>query len=227
MNLESILHNILNFTGVFSPTLVIVLLIICSVGEFSLSIPYLLETIWLMSGYNLGTGALSPFHIILLWLTAQAGRQMGAMVLFSLSRLGSTPLLKLYERYFQASLTKRLAGNTAPMRFIRRIDYLSPFSIALGRLYWLRVPITLTLGVKRQPRVLSVGVVLSSLVWDGTYIILGLVGASATLKPLQMVMYSLAGLTILYAITFILRHIPRRGVRPEAGHNPDVTTLPK
>lgn len=211
MNLEAFLQQVLSFTGTFNPHLVLLLFVICSVGEFSLSVPYLLETIWLLTGYHLGTGALSPGQVLLLWLAAQAGRQTGAMALGYLSRFGSTPLMKLYNKYMEASVSRKISNNNSPpIRFIRKTNYFSPFSIAMGRLFWLRIPITLTLGVKRRHKVLSVGVLISSLVWDSTYIAVGLLGASATLKPLQMVLYSLLGLTVLYGITFAARHLPRR-----------------
>lgn len=210
MNLESILQQILNFTGTFNFNLIIFLFLICSIGEFSFSVPYLLETVWILSGYNLGTGTFSFYHLVLLWLVAQAGRQTGAAGLYHLSRLGSIPIMKLYQKYLEASVSKKLSNNnSAPVKFVRKINYLSPFSIALGRLIWMRIPLTLTLGIKRKPKVLSAGVFLSSLVWDSVYISIGVIGASATLKPIQMILYSLIGLTVLYTVTFAIRHLPK------------------
>ena len=212
MSLESILQYVLSFAGTFNPKLIIFLFLICSIGEFGLfSIPYLLETIWLLSGYNLGSGVLDPYHMILLWLVAQAGRQTGAILLYYLGQFGSLPLKKLYRRYFEASISNRLSGNNAmPIRFFGKINYLSPFSIALGRLFGLRIPLTLTLGAKKQFRALLLGVLLASLVWDGVYILLGLAGGHTTLKPTQMLLYSLIGLTILYLVTFTVRQLKRR-----------------
>jgi uncharacterized membrane protein YuzA (DUF378 family) len=54
------------------------------------------------------------------------------------------------------------------------------------------------------------------------YIFLGaVVGAHSTLKPPQMIMYSLIGLTILYMVSFAVRHLwklrtSRKRVREEA-----------
>jgi uncharacterized membrane protein YuzA (DUF378 family) len=40
------------------------------------------------------------------------------------------------------------------------------------------------------------------------YIFLGaVVGAHSALKPPQMIMYSLIGLTVLYAVSFAVRHL--------------------
>ena len=211
MNLEVIFQQVFNLAGTFNPTLVVFLFLICSIGEFGVSIPYLLETVWLVSGYNLGNGTLPFFELVLLWVVAQCGRQIGAAMLYHLGRFGSMPLMKLYHKYFQASLSEKLSGNSLmPFNFLRRVNSLSPFSVALGRLFWLRIPLTLTLGVKKQLRTLLLGVVLSSLVWDGIYISLGvIVGVNLRLEPFQMILYSLAGLTLLYAVNFAVGRLLR------------------
>jgi membrane-associated protein len=211
MNPEAIFQQVFNLAGTFNPALVVFLFLICSIGEFGVSIPYLLETVWLVSGYNLGNGTLPFFELVLLWVVAQCGRQIGATMLYHLGRFGSMPLMKLYHKYFQASLSEKLSGNSLmPFSFLRRVNYLSPFSVALGRLFWLRIPLTLTLGVKKQLRTLLLGVVLSSLVWDGIYISLGvIVGANVRLEPFQMILYSLAGLTLLYAVNFAVGRLLR------------------
>lgn len=212
MNLDSIIQEVLILAGTFNLKLVIFLFLVCSIGEFGLfSIPYLLETVWLLSGYNLITGALSPLHLVLLWCVAQAGRQTGAVVLYYLGRFGIVPLEKLYRRYFEASLSERLANNNSlPLRLFRRMNHLSSFSVALGRLLGLRIPLTLTLGAKRQFTPLLFGVMLSSLAWDGIYISLGIAGGQAVLEPAEMLLYSLVGLTLLYVITFGVRYLKRR-----------------
>ena len=209
MNLEVIFQQVFNLAGTFNPTLVVFLFLICLIGEFGVSVPYLLETVWLVSGYNFGNGMLPLLDLVLLWLVAQVGRQIGATMLYHLGQFSSTPLIRLYHKHFKASLSGKLSeNNSIPFSFLRRVNFLSPFSIALGRLFALRIPITLTLGVKKQLKVLLAGVVLSSLVWDGMYIFLGaVVGANVVLKPFQMILYSLIGLTILYAVSFAVRHL--------------------
>lgn len=215
MDLEAVLQQVLNFTGNFNPELLIFLYLICTLGEFGASVPYLLETVWLLSGYHVATGVISPPQMIALWLTAQAGRQTGAAMLYYVSRFGSTPLMKLYrkhfQKYFEAGVSEKLSSNTsAPVRFIRRIDYSSPLSIATGRLFWMRIPITLTMAVRRQHRKLALGIILQSLIWDGTYISLGgIVGASVEVKPLQMVLYSLIGLSVLYVVMFTIHRLKK------------------
>jgi membrane protein DedA with SNARE-associated domain len=209
MNLEVIFQQVFNLAGTFNPTLIVFLFLICSIGEFGASVPYLLETVWLLSGYNFAAGVLSFLDLVLLWLVAQVGRQIGGTMLYYLGRFGSMPLIKLYHKHFEASLSGKLSEkNAMPFNLFRRMNFLSPFSIALGRLFGLRIPLTLTLSVKKQLRTLLLGIVLSSLVWDGMYIFLGaVVGANVVLKPAQMILYSLIGLTILYAVSFAIRRL--------------------
>jgi membrane-associated protein len=209
MNLEAFFQQAFTLAGTFNTTLVIFLFIIFFIGEFGICIPYLLETIWLMSGYNFGTGVIPLTDLLLLWLVAQVGRQAGGFTLSYLGRFGSMPIIKFYNKHFEASVNEKLAENDSQaVGFFRRINFLSPFSVALGRLIWLRIPITLILGAKRQLKTLSLGILLASLVWDGLYIFLGaVVGARAAIKPPQMILYSLIGLTLLYALSFAVRHL--------------------
>ncbi len=210
MNLEGLLQQVLNVAGTFNLQLVIFLFLICCIGEFGLSIPYLLETVWLLSGYHLGSGVISPFDLSLLWLAAQAGRQSGAIMLFYFSRLGSAPLRRLYHRYFGAILSEKLSGNNAvPLRLLHRVSELTPFSVAMGRMFGLRIPLTLTLAVQKRLRTLLPGVLLQSLVWDAIYISLGIIGGHAELSPIEMLAYSLIGLTALYVVTLMARQLAR------------------
>ncbi len=207
MSLETILSKILDATGTFNPNIAIALFVICAIGEFGPSIPYLLETIWLMTGYQLTRGVLSPFELLLFWLVAQTGRQTGSVALYSVSRLGSPHLMKLYKKYLENRLSKR---QLIPSAVTSRLKNLSPFSVALGRLFGLRIPLALTLGAARKLKILSLGIVLSSLMWDAVYLFIGAtVGASAAVKPVSMLLYSLVGLTALYIITFAVRFLSR------------------
>ncbi len=216
MNLESFLQQAVTFAGTFNFRLVIILFAICFIGEFHIAVPYLLETIWLLAGYRAGAGG-SPLDPFLLWLAAQAGRQVGATALFYLARVSSAPLKRLFQKYFGDSLPAQMSGNNSmPVRLLRRMKYLSPLSIAMGRLLWMRIPLTLALGIEGRLVPLWIGVALSSLVWDGIYIAIGIFGGRVELKPTEMLLYSLAGLTVLYALTFIIRRTVRRIVRRRA-----------
>ena len=157
-----------------------------------------------------GAGVFSFPQVVILVVSSQLGRNLGAIALYYVSRLGSMPLMKLYRRYFESAVSKRASSNSLPVRFIRRINYLSPFSVALGRLFWLRIPLTMILAVQRKLKVLSLAVVISSLVFDSVYITIGLIGgATFKPKPVQMILYSLIGLTALYAVTFAVQRLSK------------------
>jgi len=205
-------RQILNFVGTFNLELVCLLFLLCACGEILLaSVPYLLETVWLMAGYNLAAGVLSPFHLLLLWLVALVGRESGVLLLFSASRLGSLPLTRMYEKYVEKRV-KKFAGNDNWLsRILKKLEsYISPFTIALGRLLGLGTPLTVFLGVKKQYKVLFLGVLLSSIVFDGIFLIAGTaVGANTMLKPPEMILFSLVGLTAFYLVVFSIRQVSK------------------
>jgi len=81
--------------------------------------------------------------------------------------------------------------------------------MACGQLFGMRIPVTL--AVKRKPHLLVLGVLLSSLAWDTVYISLGLIfGSVLTIKPVYMFLASLAGLTIIHAVTFVVQRLMNR-----------------
>ena len=205
-------RQILNFVGTFNLELVCLLFLLCACGEILLaSVPYLLETVWLMAGYNLAAGKLSPFHLLLLWLVALCGRQIGVLVLFSISRAGSLPLTRLYQKYVETRFKKFSGNGTWLSKMLKKIEsYISPFTIALGRLLGMATPLTVFLGVKKQYKVLFLGVLLSSLVFDGIFLIVGtVVGANTLVKPTEMIVFSLIGLTVFYLIVFSIRQVSK------------------
>jgi membrane-associated protein len=214
--MENVIQQIIALTSTLDLRLAAVLIPVCAIGEFGIiSIPYLLESVWLMAGYHLGTGALSPLHLFGLWLAAQLGRQAGAMALYRLGRFGATPLTRFYQKLHLERFSSRLTSRSASLS---RIDLSSPFSIAYGRLFGMRIPMTLILAVKGKPLMLSLGVLLSSIVWDAVYISVGVIFGSATgIKPAYMFLISLGGLTVIYLMTAI---IPLLARRRQAGNLP-------
>jgi membrane protein DedA with SNARE-associated domain len=208
MNLENAAAQILALTSTFDLRIAALLFIICAVGELSIGIPYVLESVWLLAGYQLGAGVLSPFHLAGLWLAAQCGRQAGSFALYGAAKLGTMPLARLYQKcrgwrfWPKVSLNRKLAD---------RINLTSPFSVAYGRLFGLRIPLTITLAVKKRIASLPVGVLLASLIWDVTYITLGAtMGKTAVLKPSEMLLATVAGLTLIYLVVFAVRRLLRR-----------------
>ena len=210
MNLEALVQEAFKMAGTYDFKLIIFLFLICAIGEFGLiSIPYLLETVWLSSGYNFSIGLLTPFHLLFLWLVAQVARQTGAVILFYCGRFGSVPVMKFYQKYIKARLSKKLSNQASPFKFFK-MNVLSPFSVAMGRLLGLRVPLSLAVGAKRQLRTNILGILIASLIWDSTYIVLGIFGGRIQLKPSQMMIFSLIGLTVIYVVTLTVRYLRQR-----------------
>jgi membrane-associated protein len=208
VNLAGFLQHIVSFTTTLDPRLAALLFVICAIGEFHLSIPYVLETVWLLVGFQLGSGVLSPLHFLGLWVAALAGREVGAVGLYRIGWSESNRLVWLYEKLRINRLIEKI---TARSTTVRNINIYSPFSVAYGRLFGLRIPITLALGVKKRPRPLLWGVLLSSIVWDAVYISLGTVfGSALSIDPAYMFLASLAGLTIIYILTFMVRRLRSR-----------------
>ena len=217
MSLESFLQflqHVQNFLGTFNITLLGFLFLICFVGEFHIAVPYILETIWLLSGANVVNGTLLPYQMVILWLVAQSGRQLGATTLFYLSMLGSKPLVRLYQRFLAKRVNETMSNNQTKgglaARVLNSMNHPTSFMVAVGRLLWLRIPLTMALGIQRKLKVLSVGVLISGIIWDGIYIIIGAIVGSKIPKPSEMVLYSLVGLTIFYGGTLLFRQIRKR-----------------
>ncbi len=205
MDFEAFLSQGLNLTGTFNPSIAIFLFLICFIGEaFAFAVPYLLETTWLLVGYQFARGILSPFHMLMLILMTVAGREAGALLLYWLSQLGSKPLLRFVNRFNE----KTSLHNGSAAKAFSKINLLSPLSVATGRLLWLRVPLTLMLSVQRKPRVLLFGVLISALIWDISYVMIGaIVGTTIKLEPGYMILIFLSGLTVLYIGTFVTRRM--------------------
>ena len=215
MDIQAVFGEVVGLLSTASPLVVLALFFICVIGEFGPAIPFLLETIWILSGYQLSHWIISgypvsdsmspPLSLLLLIAGATAGREAGSIALYYFSQYGSMPLIMFYHRHFAGKADDK---KTIPQKISQGLGHLSPFTVAFGRLIWLRIPLTLTLGTQRKLGVLVSGVFLSALVWDGSYVILGATAGTAVMaKPGNMVIYSVAGLSFLYAAAFVVKRI--------------------
>ncbi len=199
----------LSLLGSFNIYVAAYLFLVCSIPEaIGLSIPYLLETTWLLAGYQFSSGVLSFSNLFLYVLIAIAGREAGAVALYQLSAAGS----RLITRYFSRFMPKpdNNKNNGSRFKLLQRLDFLSPFSVAIGRLVWLRIPTTIVLGAKGRLKTLIISVVISSLIWDGTYIALGgVAGRTFTAKPYLLALFFLAAVATSYLISLLIRFFVR------------------
>ena len=229
MNLNDFFSQGLALIGPFDLRVILFLFLLCLIGEaVGLFVPYLFEATWISIGFQFSQRVLSPGYLVLLLLTCIAGREVGALVLYYISRTGGS-LLTRYKDHF---IPKVELNTSVPVKLFRKIDIMaSPFSVALGRLLWLRIPLTIILGVKRKLKLLLLGVAISSLIYEGIYLALGaIVGTTTKLEPVSLILYSLAALTVIYVVTFAIRRLissltKRR--RLEAARKAEKTNLPQ
>jgi membrane protein DedA with SNARE-associated domain len=221
MNLETFLQQIVSFTATLDPRMAILLFLLCAIGEVGLAIPYILESIWLLVGFNIGAGEISPWHVIVLWLSAQAGRQVGTIGLYYIARLGMPALTGFYHKIHLDRIFKMLMARSGA---VSRINLASPFSVAFGRMIGMRIPMLLVMAAKKRLGMLSLGVLLSSIIWDVLYIAIGAIfGSTVDIEPGYMLLISVGGLTVIYLITFTIRILVKRKRHTEVS-TPDIPT---
>jgi hypothetical protein len=208
---DNITKEVLSFAGTFNIILAVSLFLILAINEFGLCIPYLLETVWILTGFHFKTGSLSLNEVVLIWVAVACGRMAGAWLFYSLVKLGSPGIMNLYRRTFGQYLAAHTAENSKnksfPVKLWRKINLLSPYSVAFGRLFWLKVPLTITLGVRQQLKTLLLAILLSSVIWDTIYILAGVVGGTARIEPLWLVVYSLGALLTVNGIIYLIRYV--------------------
>ena len=215
MDLESFLSQILHLVGTYTSQMALLVFLICLISEgLGLTIPYLLETTWLITGYQVSRGTSSFSYLLILLLMSQSGRQLGSLLFFYLSRFTAGPLMKL-TRFMRL---KRVV-NRSPDLF-RKVNLLSPFSVAIGRLLGLRIPITIILGANRKLRVLMLGILLSSIAFDGTYLLLGSIVGTSIINPTWVFFFFITVVLIMWGAAILFRRSGKAILDRVSGQTP-------
>ena len=217
MNFEQILGEGLRLVSGFTPKIAIFIFVVCFIGEgFIISIPLVFETVWLAAGYQLTVGVLPVPDLVLLMLTGQLGRQAGALVLYTLSRSGTN----FFQKFIARRIPRKDQEEDSPLKILRRIDSISPFGVALGRLMWLRIPLTVLLGARKRLKPLMLGILISGTIYEGVYIGLGaVVGTTAKTPTPYVLLYFAGGLTVFYTVAFSVRMLFKTLKRRRAQKN--------
>ena len=195
----------LSAVSTFNARIWLFLFLICLLGEaLNIFVPFLFETTLLTVGYYVSKGTLSFLDLFFLLLATELGRLVGAYFLYTVGRGGTVLLDKFKNRLkLQANINDLWLA-----KLLRRINLLNPFSVAAGRLLWLRIPLTLILSARRELKTLLLAVMLSTLVFDGGYIIIGaVVGTTVAQEPIRLLPYWLAGLTGIFLVTLLTRYL--------------------
>ena len=200
------LNQVLEITSHFNIKIAVILFLFCTLGEMGMSFPYVLETIWLLAGYNLAHHSLSLSDLLLIWCVAQAGRQTGSAVLYHTGVLSMIPLKKFYKKFIEPRMPKR---QFIPSGITKHIADPSPLTVAMGRLTGLRIPMALAMSAKKKLFQLALGVVISSIIWDGIYIVIG-VTVGKVVKTENIVLFTVGGLTALYILVLTVRYLKQK-----------------
>jgi membrane-associated protein len=204
VNLQQFLAEVLRLVSDFTPNVGLALFLICFVGEaFVITIPVVFEMAWLAIGLQLNQGVLPVPDFLLMLLSAQLGRQAGALILYGISRRGTT----FFSRFIARRLPRTLPHEgTTPGKLLSRIDSISPFGVAMGRMFWIRVPLTILLGARKKLKTLVLGIAISGTLYDCIYVALGAAFGS-TLGPESdfILLYMMGGLAVLYVLVFGIR----------------------
>lgn len=212
--MDFIFQNAVSFTASFDTWTVLILLFWCFIGEAGVTIPYALESFWLLIGYNVGAGVLPPGYIIVLWIAAQIGRQAGTFVLYRIARFGTPAVEKFFHKIRLDRLFNRLKARAGS---VGNTQLLSPLTVAFARMVGMRLPVMMVCAGKKKPGTLALGVVLSSIVWDALYISLGAIfGSTVEIPAVYMLMISLGCISVMYLITFAIRKLISRLRKPAA-----------
>lgn len=220
--MDFIFQNTVSFDISFHVWTVLILLFWCFIGEIGVTIPYVLESFWLLIGYNVGTGVLSPGYIIVLWIAAQTGRQSGALALYRIARFGMPAVEKLFHKIRLDKFFDKLKARAGK---VGNTSLLSPLSVAFARMVGMRLPMMLVCAGKKQPGTLALGVLLSSIVWDALYLSLGaFFGTTLEIGQGYMLLISLGCISVIYLAVYAIKKLISRFRKPvEAVPCPEAT----
>ena len=144
-----------------------VLFLVLALGEWGIPFPFVLQSVLFFIGYQISHGSI---QVILLVLILISGRIAGSAVLFWSARALGNPVANWFQRRFWRMQDKlnKLRGEAG----IR-----SPLAVTMGRLTpGLLVPTSLTSGaIGLRYEYFIIGVALSAIIWDGTFILSGIV----------------------------------------------------
>jgi hypothetical protein len=203
--MEQIVEYYVSLVSGVHPVLWLLIFGLCLVNEcIAASIPYVLETTWLMAGVLLGDGEISWLIVAPLVLAAVLGRLAGMSLFYFLVTAGSPWFFRRFPK-----LRVRLDDSNFSRRLQSRHWSVSLW-IALGRLLWLRFPISIVMALSKRYWALAAGVAISALVFEVTFIGVGAtVGNAVDLGPAQLLPYFLLAITASFVIGMGIRQLWR------------------
>ena len=163
----------------------------------------------MLTGYSISSGGHAIYNLVTIILMTMMGRLLGILITYAIATSSGRLIAKL--RSFLQSREHKIPFVN---RIVDRINLVSPFSVAAGRLLGLRYPVTILMSAQKRLKTLLLGAALSSIIYDGFYVIIGaIIGTNATLKPLPVMIAFTIGLTLLYISIFVGRYLWQRRFR--------------
>lgn len=171
--METFFHGLLgtlDITGDFNLKIALGILLLTIIGEANLHVPLLMESVWLVMGYQAGTSSSAIADLVVLFLIAQSGRQIGMSAIYYIFESVNAPLSRLFARSLGSN---RYYKKYAQHKYLTSVEFLSVPSATLGMMTPLNGPIKVILVVKRKLKTLLVSTLLSGMTFDATYIVMG------------------------------------------------------
>jgi membrane protein DedA with SNARE-associated domain len=149
-----------------SPIAIATLFLVVALTEAGIPFPFVLDTVLFFAAYQTGV---NPLHILFVLVIVFLGRQFGAGIIYWLTRLLGNAVIYWFGKRFRhlrqnwETLTEKLSSR-------------APMAIAVTRVTGLMTLASVFSGAMRIQYIsFFVGVTLSSAIFDGSLIILGLI----------------------------------------------------
>ena len=141
------------------------LFLVLALGEFGIPFPFVLQGVLFFIGYQISQGSVQFIPLVVILLL---GRQFGSAFVYWMARFSGNSFVGWFEKRF------RLVRNELD-KLKSRLHSRAPLAIAVGRLTpGLLVPTSLASGaIALRYEYFALGVVLSTVIWDGTFIVSG------------------------------------------------------
>lgn len=196
----------LDISSDLNPALIGMFLLIILLGEINIQIPLLMESMWLLIGYQSWTNNMALFNAALILLLAQIARLVPMFALYYLFPIINRPFAKHLAK---PTILKRVYQTHIDQKYFNT-EYLSSLSSTLGMLTWLNLPLKLLLIWRRNLKQLLIGTLFSGLAFDGSYLLAGAIFGTTELSLGYLPAVFLAVfLVFLYIKMKVVRNVPQ------------------
>jgi hypothetical protein len=210
------LLGVLDITNGFNWRIMAGITAITFLGEIYVQVPLLMESFWMIVGYQVGTQTtfVSVTNTIILFLCAQLGRQLMMLAVFLLFPVINRPFSRFYERLIKPKrYTQWLVKRFRNIQYFNEESFLTLGSSSFGMLTPLNGPIKLLLIIKRNLKTLLLATLISSTIFDCIYIVAGAVFHTTQLNITFLPLFILIGFLVVMFVRTKLYNRYKKEVR--------------